>query len=93
MPNANRPSERTSQPKGMPHAGGDAPLPNEDRVIAGPNGPERTEGGHLASASSAYDSHIDAGRQTTGDKPPYSQRGDEKPNRQNDSGEMADEAG
>ncbi len=93
MPNAGRPSTRTSHAKGLTGAGEDAPLPNEDRIIAGPDGPERVSGGHVATASPVYDAHLDSGRHTTGDKPPYSARGDERPDRQNDMGEMADSVG
>lgn len=92
MADANRASERTSHPKGLPHAGTDDPdaLPNEARVIAGPGGLERTDGGYVQGAEAAYDPARDAGRRTSGKE---AHDRDEKPNRQNDAGEMADSAG
>lgn len=94
MANANQPSQRTSQPGGIPSTSGDTSTPNEDRIVAGPDGPERVEGGVNQSAASAFGTHVDAGRRTTGDAPTDMQRGDDaRPNRQNDGGELADEAG
>ena len=89
MADSKRPSERTSRPKGTPGAlTPDVVVTNEDRVVAGPNGPERIAGGYSATATSVFDPHMDAGRKRTGATKDFN-RG-EKPNRQNDHGEMAD---
>lgn len=91
MPNANAPSERTSHPKGLPGAGApEGVTSNEDRIVAGPNGPERIAGGALPSSVAADSPRADAGRHTSGTKP---HDRDEQPNRQNDMGELADTAG
>ena len=93
MANANQPSERTSQPGGIPGTTGDTTTPNEDRMIAGPDGPERVPGGVNQNATDAFDSHVDGGRRATGPDDDGSTGDDGRPNRQNDGGEMADDAG
>lgn len=97
MANTNQPSQRTSQPGGIPGTTGDASRPNEDRIVAGPDGPERIEGGVNQNATAAFDAHVDGGRRRTGEAPDAATSSptgdDDRPNRQNDGGEMADEAG
>ena len=91
MANANQPSERTSQPKGTPDASTsqDAAILNEDRVIRDDGEQKRTEGGHVQQADAAYSSHRDDGTRTSR---PDGRSGinDGKPNRRNDSGELAE---
>lgn len=96
MANANQPSQRTSQPGGIPGTIGDASTPNEDRIVASPEGPERTDGGVNQNATDAFDPHVDGGRRRTGttaEDATGRTQGDTRPNRQNDGGEMADQAG
>ena len=91
MANASAPSERASHPKGLPDASApDGLTTNEDRVVAGPNGPERIAGGALPSGVAAFSPNADAGRRTSNTSP---HDRDEKPNRQNDAGELANTAG
>lgn len=91
MPNADKPSQRTSHPKGTPHASTpqEAGVLNEDRVVREGDETQRTEGGHVQQAEAAYDQHRDAGTRTSR---PDGRSGinDDKPNRQNDTGELAD---
>ena len=93
MANANQPSQRTSHPGGIPGTTGDTTTPNEDRMVAGPDGPERVDGGVNVNATLAFDSHVDGGRRATGEDESAPTGTDGRPNRQNDGGEMADQAG
>lgn len=92
MPNANQPSERTSHPKGIPDAGpseSDA-MPNEERIVReGEDGQTRVAGGHVQNSEAAYDSHRDGGTRTSRSDG-RSGINDDKPNRRNDTGELAD---
>lgn len=90
MADADAGSMRTSHPKGIPDGDADASLPNEDRMVADTDGPARIDGGHVSTAANVYDAHMDAGQRRT-EPPKDAPRGD-KPDRQNDAGELADEA-
>ena len=90
MPNANQPSERTSHPKGTPGAGTGQDTLNEDRIVReGEDDQARVAGGHVQNAEAAYDSHRDGGTRTSRSDG-RSGINDDKPNRRNDTGELAD---
>lgn len=92
MANADQPSQRTSHPQGIPDASTsqeDANL-NEDRVVREEDNPKkRIDGGHVQSAGPAYDDDRDGGTRTSR---PDGRSGvnEDKPNRRNDSGELAE---
>ncbi len=91
MPNADQPSQRTSHPSGIPDAAGSnesADL-NEDRIVRGEEKRERIDGGYVQSADPAYDPNRDRGTRTSR---PDGRSGvnEEKPNRRNDTGELAE---
>lgn len=92
MADANQPSQRTSHPGGIPGTDGDMTTPNEDRIVAGTDGPERVDGGVNVNATRAFDAHVDGGRRATGPDDDGSTGPSGRPNRQNDNGEMADQA-
>ncbi len=91
MPNANQPSERTSHPQGIPDASTsqEKATLNEDRVIRDDGAMERTEGGYVQSADAAYDDDRDGGTRTSR---PSGRSGvnEQKPDRPNDTGELAE---
>ncbi len=91
MPNADQPSQRTSHPKGTPDASTsqDEARLNEDRVVRDDGEQERIRGGYVQSADAAYDEKRDGGTRTSR---PDGRSGvnEEKPNRQNDTGELAE---
>lgn len=91
MPNADQPSQRTSHPKGTPDASTsqEAGVLNEERVVREGDETQRTEGGHVQNAEAAYDPHRDAGTRTSRSDG-RSGSNEDKPNRQNDTGELAD---
>ena len=74
MANANAGSERTSQPSGTP-GGASGTTSNEDRVVAGPDGPERAAGGSVAgSGPTGGAGHQDVGKEP-GDRSPVTSTG------------------
>ena len=64
MANANAGSERTARPAGTP-GGAAGTTSNEDRVVAGPDGPERVAGGSVAGSGPTGG----AGHQSVGKEP------------------------